>query len=61
MSTWNGKGTRSSLGPRVKAGDVVTVEIDALKKEIRFYRNQVRRFIESGFFVLLLATRLDCM
>lgn len=46
MSTWSGKGTRLSFGPQVKSGDMVTVEVDALKKEVRFYRNQVRERVD---------------
>eukprot|EP00752_Nemacystus_decipiens_P002251 g2132.t2 len=40
MITPNGKGARLSFGPHVKAGDMVTVEVDALKKAVTFYRNQ---------------------
>ena len=42
MNARGGKGTRLSFGPQVKAGDMVTVEVDALKKAVRFYRNQAR-------------------
>lgn len=42
MTTWSGRETRLSFGPQVKAGDTVTVEVDALKKKVRFYRNQAR-------------------
>lgn len=45
MTAWGGKGTRLSFGPHFRAGDMVTVEVDALKKEVRFYRNQARGFV----------------
>lgn len=35
-----GMTTRVSFGPEVKLGDTVTVEVDAVKKEFVFYRNE---------------------
>lgn len=37
-----GVATRVSFGPEVKIGDTVTVEVDIVKKEVTFYRNQAR-------------------
>lgn len=42
MITPSGQETRLSFGPQLKEGDTVTVELDALKKEVSFYRNQAR-------------------
>ncbi|CAN0181713.1 unnamed protein product [Pylaiella littoralis] len=39
LDTCNGKSS-FSFGPQVKADDTITVEVNALKKEVRFYRNQ---------------------
>lgn len=37
-----GMRTRVSFGPEVKIGDTITVEVDVVKKEVIFYKNQVR-------------------
>ena len=34
--------TSVSFGPEVKIGDTITVEVDVVKKEVIFYRNQAR-------------------
>lgn len=35
-----GTTTSFSFGPEVKIGDTITVEVDVVKKEVVFYRNQ---------------------